>query len=303
MTGDSGHLRRQIENLRQRNDRLSERVERQARELKTLRRKAGGGKSRKEEPRSVFVDGAVLPPHDARPCGPTYRDDALYLRSADHDAKRLVERLGVRPGSSLLDVGCGPGRLAIGLIRQVGEDLDYHGVDVNATWLGWAKSNLTPAHPRYKFTRLDVKSDRYNPSGATLPEDFRFPFADESFDSICLFSVFTHMMPDDVRVYLRDFYRILRPGGRVLATAFLEDGVPEVEENPAGYLGQNWSGPLHCVRYRRSFFNAMIREAGLKIEREDSNVKVSKERDPNETYQRHLYLSKPPGNRESSERV
>ena len=43
--------------------------------------------------------------------------------------------------------------------------------------------------------------------------------------------------------------------------------MPEEEENPAGYGPIRWSGPLHCVRYERGFFEAMVRDAGLEVDR------------------------------------
>ena len=41
------------------------------------------------------------------------------------------------------------------------------------------------------------------------------------------------MLSDDVIFYLKEFNRILKPGGRVYMTAFVEENVPEEEENPA----------------------------------------------------------------------
>jgi SAM-dependent methyltransferase len=48
-----------------------------------------------------------------------------------------------------------------------------------------------------------------------------FPFGADSFDFVFLTSVFTHMLPDDVRHYLYEIARLLRPKGRMLATFFL----------------------------------------------------------------------------------
>ncbi|HYJ78008.1 MAG TPA: hypothetical protein VEW03_00200, partial [Longimicrobiaceae bacterium] len=61
------------------------------------------------------LDGSILPPPERRWCGPEFRDDAFFLRSAEAEARRLVERLGCGPRTRLLEVGCGYGRLPIGL--------------------------------------------------------------------------------------------------------------------------------------------------------------------------------------------
>ena len=53
--------------------------------------------------------------------------------------------------------------------------------------------------------------------------NYRVPRDDNSIDLVFLFSVFTHMFPRDVRHYLMEFARILRPEGRVLASMFTMD--------------------------------------------------------------------------------
>lgn len=265
-------------------DAAPERLRKQARHLERKNEELSAKLDELRGDLGIPFDGTVLPPRDARPCGPTHKDDAYYLKTAEDHASMLMEKLGVGPGKSLLDVGCGPGRIAIGFVRQLGDDLYYEGLDVVERSIRWANENITSAHPTYRFSRLNLKNERYNPRGVALQEGFRFPFPDESFDFVVLFSVFTHMMPPDVRTYLRDFRRVLKPGGRILATAFVEDGVPDMEENPPGYLGQEWSGALHCVRYERAFFGHMVEECGLRLDWEDPEHHLN---------QRHLYFSRP----------
>jgi hypothetical protein len=79
------------------------------------------------------------------------------------------------------------------------------------------------------------------------------------------------METPDIRAYLGEFQRLLSDEGRVFLTAFLEDGVPDMEINPPNYgtFPGEWDGALHCVRYRRAFFEQMVGEAGLSVERFD----------------------------------
>ncbi len=70
---------------------------------------------------------------------------------------------------------------------------------------------------------MDVQNDEYNPAGTTRAALYRFPFGDESFDVIFLVSVFTHMRTADVRNYVREIARMLKPGGACMLTAFLMD--------------------------------------------------------------------------------
>ena len=49
----------------------------------------------------------------------------------------------------------------------------------------------------------------------------KLDFPDATFDFVCATSVFTHMLPAGVANYLREIRRVLRPGGRCLATFFV----------------------------------------------------------------------------------
>lgn len=246
------------------------------------RRKVVEGE-RPAEDSHVEYEGVVLPPRNLRPCGNKLRDDEFYLKSARQRADWLVQNAGLTEETSLLDVGSGPGRLAIGLIQQLGGLSKYRGADVSEQSIRWAEKHITPHHPNFQFVHLDARSTRYNPTGAEIDETFRFPFEEEEFDLVCLYSVFSHMLADDVRAYLKDFHRILRPDGRILITAFVEEGVPDVTENPEGYKDRDWSGPLHCVRYSRSFFEQLLKESGLTLD----SLEPSRDK-----YQNLLYISK-----------
>ncbi|MGZ4360067.1 MAG: class I SAM-dependent methyltransferase, partial [Gaiellaceae bacterium] len=48
-----------------------------------------------------------------------------------------------------------------------------------------------------------------------------FPYRDASFDLAVAFSVFTHLLPEDMARYAAEAARVLRPGGTLCATFFL----------------------------------------------------------------------------------
>jgi SAM-dependent methyltransferase len=73
-----------------------------------------------------------------------------------------------------------------------------------------------------------------NPDGVELGPDFRFPFADGSFDIVYLWGIFTNTGERDATCYLQEFARLLRPTGTLFFTAFMEDSAPDVTINPAG---------------------------------------------------------------------
>jgi SAM-dependent methyltransferase len=218
---------------------------------------------------TVTVDGQVLPPASIRLGGHNFEQDRDFLASAIADAERLEGSLGVRRGSRILDIGCGVGRLPIGLKSHFGGLRDYTGVDVDLGSIGWCTKHIHG--DRVSFVHLDLANERYNPKGSAMGDDFQLPFPDASFDAIHLFSVFSHMVTEDVVAYLREFRRLLAPNGGVFLTAFVEDGVPEISINPPGYgsFPGEWSGALHCVRFDRSFFEGLVLDAGLVLDRFD----------------------------------
>lgn len=208
----------------------------------------------------------VLPAKHLRFGGKEFKNDDFFLASAQSEAQRLVRRCGLSTSCAVLDIGCGVGRLPIGILDQVGDICTYCGVDVHSKSIQWCKLHIGDAHPSFKFQLVDVKNCCYNPSGSPLNGSFRLPFDDRSFNIIYLYSVFSHMMQDDVSVYLGEFSRLLRSDGTVFLTAFLEEGVPDVMENPPDYR-MKWNGPLHCVRFNLPFFTGLVRDAGLRMSR------------------------------------
>lgn len=213
---------------------------------------------------AVRHDGLVLPAQHLRLCGQEFRDDAYFLRSARAEADRLVTHCDLSADSALLDVGCGFGRLAIGVLNQVGDIRHYRGIDVSAAAVAWCQRHLASSHPSLQFTRLDVRNERYNPGGEAITGTFRLPFDNGTFDIAYAYSVFSHMELADIDCYLAELQRVLRPGGWAFVTMFVADDVPDVSINPsAGSL--SWQGPLHCVRYNRAFIEARIASAGFAI--------------------------------------
>lgn len=127
---------------------------------------------------------------------------------------------GLQPGHKVLDVGCGLGRLAVALTGYLDADGAYEGFDIMPTAIRWCR-HITAAHPNFRFRLVDLQSDRYHRSGAAPASRFVFPYPDDSFDFVVLASVFTHLLPADIKNYLAEIARVLRPGGRCSISWFL----------------------------------------------------------------------------------
>ncbi len=117
----------------------------------------------------------------------------------------VLQYAGLSNGMSLLDLGCGSGRLA----KALGESMtiEYTGLDIVQALLDYARS-ISP--PNYKFL---------------LNRSYSIPCADSSMDMVCAFSVFTHLLHTETYLYLEDIRRIMKPGGR-LVFSFLEFANP-----------------------------------------------------------------------------
>ena len=194
----------------------------------------------------VSSAGVKLPPTVYRMGGAHFRQDDAFVSSAVAEVERLEKEIGLSTSSRLLDWGCGAGRLAVGVVEKMGRIDLYHGVDVQKHLVDWAERHIGN-RPGFTFTHVDLANARYNPGGA---QQRTIPGGTADYDGFYAFSVFSHLMEDDTAAYLGEVSRLLRPGGRAFVTAFVEEGVPDVEENPVGHGPLEWSGPLHCVRSR-----------------------------------------------------
>lgn len=211
----------------------------------------------------VTISGSIIPSPDRRWCGPEFRDDDFYLNSAEAEAHRLINRFQCTRQHRILDVGCGQGRLPIGLLRVLGE-LTYTGIDVDRGSIDWCNRYIGRNHPSFTFNHLKLYNERYNRKGVKIDEDFRFALADKSVDIIYLYSVFSHMTQGDMRIYLREFSRILDDRGGIFFTTFVEKNVPPVSINPEHYRLKT-SGPLHIVRYDQTYLFSILAESGFSV--------------------------------------
>ena len=110
--------------------------------------------------------------------------------------KKLIEKLSVAPGERVLDVGSGTGLLAEHVARVVGANGSVVGID-----------------PLPLRIAIAQRKARENLSFRVGSADALHDFADRSFDVVYLNAVF-HWLPEKLEP-LRQFYRVLKPGGRL----------------------------------------------------------------------------------------
>jgi len=219
----------------------------------------------------VLFKGSRLPPPALRFNGPDQQHDDSYLASSIAEADRVIEVLGCMATDLIVDIGCGQGRLAIGLARRF-ESLPYLGLDVSGRSIDWCRLHIERRHPSYAFRHIDVVNARYNPQGSPLGNDFRLPVPSGAAHLVYMWGVVTNMEPAHLPAYAREIARMLRPAGKLFLTANVEDDVPEVSINPANYTRFACHGPLHIVRYEKRHFLEMFDRVGLTLTRFDHHA-------------------------------
>jgi SAM-dependent methyltransferase len=128
---------------------------------------------------------------------------------------------GLRPGDDVLDMGCGVGRIAVPLTGFLDREGSYEGFDVEPRAIAWCAENVATLHPNFGFTYANLYNQHYNPEADTKACDYRFPYADDSFDFVLATSLCTHLLPADMQHYLAEARRVVRRGGTLFVTFFL----------------------------------------------------------------------------------
>ena len=212
----------------------------------------------------VLHKGSMLPRPADRLKGPNQEDNEFFMNSAINEATRVIMKLGCTQRDFLVDIGCGQGRLPIGLTREL-PSLRYLGIDVTESVIQWCKDYIESQYPSYQFQHINLINARYNPSGYVLNDDFHLPVTDGATDIVYMWGVVTNMEPEHLTVYASEITRILRSGGKAFLTANVEDNVPQFSINPENYVPWTYHGPLNIVRYERHYFLDVFQRAGLTL--------------------------------------
>ena len=214
-----------------------------------------------------------LPPAKLRFMGET--DEGL-IRIGDELAGLLVA-YGMTADSAVLDVGCGYGRLALGILHATDFRGSYLGFDILRPQIAWCRAAITPSYPTVRFEHVDIRNASYNPDGVIEPTEAAFPARSAGTDVCALFSVCTHLYRADIERYLREIRRVLRPGGAAVTTWFLFDEarLGQVTSPAATYpmvhvLDEvtryaEEGKPLRAIAYEEGAVRAMVGAAGLEI--------------------------------------
>jgi SAM-dependent methyltransferase len=164
-------------------------------------------------------DGEPIPPLHMQTDGP--RGYAVFRQNGEEALRFYRSEMALRPDAKFLDIGCGIGRKTISLTQYLSDQGLYVGLDIDQPSIDWCSRNITPRFNNFLFYKMDVYNYFYNRSGKIRPTDMRLPFPDACFDVVSLWSVFTHMYPDEGLHYLKETARVLKPGCKIVASYYL----------------------------------------------------------------------------------
>jgi SAM-dependent methyltransferase len=225
--------------------------------------------------RKVFGHHAsMIPPLDLMHDGPVGFEE--FKTNAEEFFRYYTKLCNLQPSERMLDIGCGIGRKTFLLTEYLNHEGSYDGLDIVKTGIDWCARRITRRYPRFKFQLIDVFNHHYNPSGTYKASEYKFPFADESFDFAVLCSVFTHMLPEDMEHYVCEVARVLRTGGRCLISFFLlnESSFSLMRANRNSIdlkikLGHCWvadkNNPEAATGYDEDFVRAIFCRQNLEI--------------------------------------
>jgi SAM-dependent methyltransferase len=184
--------------------------------------------------------------------------------------------------SSVLEIGCGLGRIAFPLRFVLSEAGTYDGFDICRYKIDFL-NRFHEAYPNFRFYWANVRNAHYNPKGKIEAREYHFPYADDAFDLVYAASVFTHLLPEAAGHYFAESARVLRSGGRCVFSFFLLDFYRRGHPRPLGFAdplfnidyayeeyGDDFavsdpSDPERITAYSRSFIERNVLKAGLKL--------------------------------------
>lgn len=135
-------------------------------------------------------------------------DFGQIAKFLETEAEDFINRVGVQPGSKVLDVACGTGNLALPAARL---GANVTGVDIAPNLVEQARANAAREGLQAQFDEGDAEA---------------LPYDDASFDTVV--TIYGAMFAPRPEVVAAELLRVTKPGGRIAMGNW----------TPAGFIGQ-----------------------------------------------------------------
>lgn len=161
-------------------------------------------------------------------------------------------------GTTILDIGCGT-KFTQGFYGRKIPVKRYHGVDVDPEMIDFLSSAVNDE--KFSYKHIDVYNERYHVAGEPLSADTDLGVPGQTFDLICLFSVFTHLEPSDFQAMLELTRRYIAPSGTLIFTSFINDSLSE------DFKDRDPEQPLLMALYRENAVRKFARDAQWSVKK------------------------------------
>lgn len=132
----------------------------------------------------------------------------LFARKLSAEHKLALTYAAPQPGEKVLDVGCGPGTMAIAAAERVSPGGEAVGIDASAEMIEVARGKAKRVKSPARFEAAAIEA---------------LPFADGYFDAATSTFMLHHLPEDVLAKGLAEVRRVLTPGGRLVIVDFASD--------------------------------------------------------------------------------
>jgi SAM-dependent methyltransferase len=224
------------------------------------------------------------------------------------DVVAAIEKYAkLHSGDSILDVGCGCGRIAAALTQYINHNGHYLGIDIVPGLIDFARKFITPRYPYFEFLLLNEGNSSYDlwrpKGGGNGIAKLKEAVPAQSIDLAIAVSLFTHLDYAPALEMLTSIHHLLKNDGRVFVTVFVldADARDSIERGratftfkhrtPSGRLyAENSDDPTYAVAYDGGLVDELLGSASFQLERHVRGFWSIG--GPGETYQDALVLRK-----------
>jgi len=190
---------------------------------------------------------------------------------------KIFQAMDIQQHHNVLEIGSGLARIGRGFADFLISG-KYVGLEIVQKYVDWCNESYRDFETM-SFQHLDIKNQYYNKEGALEANTLVFPFDHNSFNLVYLTSVFTHMYRESMENYLRQVFRVLAPGGTILASFFLIDNliIANMKEGKTkrtfDSLGDqksyvfNQKNHLAAIAFDKAYILKLFSEIGFSIEK------------------------------------
>jgi len=191
----------------------------------------------------------------------------------------LIRQDLIPPEATILDYGCGCGRIALALLEKR-PDCKYIGVDIVPEFIEFCHANITSINLNFEFFLIQSDNQYYkkyiNKTQTNLTTHKQLE--KQKFDIAIVFSLFTHLDLDDTGKIMKFLRRSVHSSGSVIFSLFLIDQHAkkaisnkktwpftnsQFDPDSRGLVYDNYNGPLSAVGYTNNTIETVLREAEL----------------------------------------